>query len=281
MPTKKARRQARKKTKKATKTRRRPPTDSENLRRRVARMRRPVPGHSYYAVTILCTEDGRLQHTTQTCFGGFVDGTPRRELRVPCEVIPEKMAAIWTEWEQPYLVVTTGADLKVFLLFGGNALVDVEVAKSHFRFATRGIEVFPDGLVGRIEAERVDPGELRKAPHPALRMAVLKRDDYKCVICGRRAADHVDVELNVHHVRPRSEAGLTKRNNLLTLCRTCHRGLKPHSEMKLFEFLPEAMTLRIPPLQETNRQYFAGVKRYRTRILEMMREGKQKGSMRE
>lgn len=64
-------------------------------------------------------------------------------------------------------------------------------------------------------------------------MDVLRRDDFRCQICGRRAADHVDIELHVHHILPYGMGGLTEPYNLITLCHTCHCGLDPHFEVRL------------------------------------------------
>lgn len=64
-----------------------------------------------------------------------------------------------------------------------------------------------------------------------LRMEVLKRDDFRCV-CGRRASDHVDLELAVHHVIPVDDGGPTIESNLMTLCTTCHKGLDPPGERR-------------------------------------------------
>jgi hypothetical protein len=75
------------------------------------------------------------------------------------------------------------------------------------------------------------------APTPKLRMEVLKRDGYRCKICGRRPADYVDIELHVHHIRPYSERGVTTKKNLIALCHTCHKGLVPHHEPNLYELI--------------------------------------------
>jgi 5-methylcytosine-specific restriction endonuclease McrA len=64
---------------------------------------------------------------------------------------------------------------------------------------------------------------------PAIREYVLKRDHYKCVICGRPATD-------VHHVYTRNsfipaflEVPPTKKNmhpwNLISVCHSCHRRI--------------------------------------------------------
>ncbi|MFD9156779.1 HNH endonuclease [Streptomyces goshikiensis] len=66
-------------------------------------------------------------------------------------------------------------------------------------------------------------------------MQVLKRDGYRCVVCGRRASDHTDVELHVHHLVPWRMAGPTAEENLVTLCGTCHKCLGPDFEPTLRE----------------------------------------------
>jgi hypothetical protein len=102
-------------------------------------------------------------------------------------------------------------------------------------------------------------------------MAVLKRDDFRCQICGRRANDYVDVELNVHHVRPWGQGGLTKENNLVTLCRTCHKGLDPHFDPKLYELVPSADKLG-PSAQEMRKELFEGINRYRKTVFDILTE---------
>jgi hypothetical protein len=67
------------------------------------------------------------------------------------------------------------------------------------------------------------------------RMRVLKRDGYRCRICGRSPDDY-DVVLHVHHIRPwgGGYSGMTEEDNLITLCDTCHDGLEPHSDVALY-----------------------------------------------
>jgi HNH endonuclease len=87
-------------------------------------------------------------------------------------------------------------------------------------------------------------------------MAALKRDHYRCRICGRGADNSVDLRLHVHHVRPREWGGLTELENLITLCHTCHEGLNPHYERRL-----EFMVAPFPGLDET--EDMEGIRRYR------------------
>ena len=54
------------------------------------------------------------------------------------------------------------------------------------------------------------------------RFAILKRDGYRCQICGRSAGDRVTLE--VDHIVPRALGGETIASNLWTLCFDCNRG---------------------------------------------------------
>lgn len=53
-----------------------------------------------------------------------------------------------------------------------------------------------------------------------LRLAVLKRDDFKCLWCGLSSAD--GVKLHIDHIFPESFRGNTTFENLGTLCDQCN-----------------------------------------------------------
>ncbi len=57
---------------------------------------------------------------------------------------------------------------------------------------------------------------------PGLRYDILKRDNFKCQICGRTQSDGVTLE--VDHKVPIAKGGKTEPDNLWTLCRDCNRG---------------------------------------------------------
>ena len=56
----------------------------------------------------------------------------------------------------------------------------------------------------------------------ALRYEVLKRDGFRCTICGKTAND--GVKLHVDHIFPVSKGGKTEVDNLRTLCERCNLG---------------------------------------------------------
>ena len=58
----------------------------------------------------------------------------------------------------------------------------------------------------------------------AIRFMVLKRDGYRCQMCGIAAKDDPDVRLEVDHVIPRSRGGTDDPMNLWVLCFDCNHG---------------------------------------------------------
>jgi 5-methylcytosine-specific restriction endonuclease McrA len=57
-----------------------------------------------------------------------------------------------------------------------------------------------------------------------LRFDILKRDNYKCTVCGRSPSSTFGIELHIDHIIPYSKGGKTNRENLKTLCNQCNIG---------------------------------------------------------
>lgn len=58
----------------------------------------------------------------------------------------------------------------------------------------------------------------------SLRYDIMKRDGFRCVLCGATSAD--GVKLHIDHIRPVSKGGKTEPSNLRTLCERCNLGKK-------------------------------------------------------
>ena len=57
-----------------------------------------------------------------------------------------------------------------------------------------------------------------------LRLTILSRDQFKCVLCGRTPAIHPGAVLHIDHIVPFSRGGRTEEANLRTLCERCNWG---------------------------------------------------------
>lgn len=62
----------------------------------------------------------------------------------------------------------------------------------------------------------------RKPMKPSLRFSILKRDDYRCQMCGVTAKD--GAKLEVDHIVPVAKDGSNDADNLQVLCRDCNAG---------------------------------------------------------
>jgi len=73
-----------------------------------------------------------------------------------------------------------------------------------------------------------------------IRTATLKRDQYTCKECGRKASQF---SLEVHHIIPRNEGGTDDMKNLVTLCIECHKKETKIYVQQLFRKKPIHVTV--------------------------------------
>jgi 5-methylcytosine-specific restriction endonuclease McrA len=57
-----------------------------------------------------------------------------------------------------------------------------------------------------------------------LRLKVLQRDNFRCVLCGKSPATNPGTVLHIDHIVPFSKGGQTTAENLRTLCAECNWG---------------------------------------------------------
>jgi rubredoxin len=67
-----------------------------------------------------------------------------------------------------------------------------------------------------------EPEIKRKPIKPSLRFEILKRDNYRCQMCGATAKDGATLEID--HIQPVSKGGSNSPDNLQVLCRDCNAG---------------------------------------------------------
>jgi hypothetical protein len=215
----------------------------------------PDPEKNYYALTILLGSDYKPQYSSFSHFAGYTDESRRYELREASLVLADRMLNGWRTIGEPGLVINTIDEFGLFFQFGGHAVVEqnlAEVVVPEWLVASPTVHV---GERGFASPACLPASALQRAPTSKLRMAIIKRDRFRCRVCGRSPNDHVDLELHVHHIRPWAAGGVTEDSNLITLCHTCHKGLDPHFEHSLFLLLPKANSARASEYREALKKY--------------------------
>ena len=187
---------------------------------------RTIPSDGeYFALTLTASETGVVHYSWYSHFVDVSTTSPRREIRKPSQVDPSKMAQLWWGLGQSCLVVASATHLALYLRFGGNALVERTIVDTAFKDISSPQQVGFAGLLeGPLAVGSADPTILQHAPTPRLRMEILKRDAFRCRVCGRGPRDNVDIQLHVHHVLPWGEGGLTVRRNSLRSAIRATRG---------------------------------------------------------
>lgn len=66
----------------------------------------------------------------------------------------------------------------------------------------------------------------------ALSKEIKKRDNYKCIFCGKPEDPKAGVFHDVHHIKRLADGGTTTRANLGTTCEDCHKKRPGHSHMR-------------------------------------------------
>lgn len=196
-----------------------------------------LKGVTYFAITTGSNDGENWWSETQTYWVGFADDERRVELRQIRAVYPDKMARYWKDFWQPFSVVNDDQDYVRWMLGGGHALITEAQTREHLPNELKPRPCVIEGSIGFTDLKQLPKSIFTKAPTPKLRMKVLKRDQYRCMICGQRPAEDVNIQLQAHHIRPFAKRGITTEKNLITLCHTCHAGLEPHYEWNLFELL--------------------------------------------
>lgn len=231
-------------------------------------------GVTYFAITIGSDEDECWWSETQTYWTGFADDDDRIELRKIRPVLPDEMASHWKDCRQPFSVVNDDRGYVRWMLGGGHALITEGQTRKHLPQEMEPRACVREGAHGFTELKKLPKTAFQHAPTPKLRMMVLKRDKYRCMICGQRPADDVNIQLHAHHIRPYSKRGVTTERNLISLCHTCHGGLAPHYEYSLFDLIEKKLSDSDGQLHDRMLQeYIESVQNYRNVVQSLLTDG--------
>ncbi len=150
----------------------------------------------------------------------------------------ENLLAVWTyygrapryaEMDRPPSRISAGGYFKRFGTWGKAKLAFVERVNADTRLAGDGVEPRQSessGSSGRVEPmlrKRVAPEDQRSI-RLGLRYEILKRDRFRCVLCGSSPVTDPRCRLHVDHIVAAARGGKTVPENLRTACEACNLG---------------------------------------------------------
>lgn len=164
---------------------------------------------------------------------------------IPFEVIPGKRVSDYEALEEIERVwIELGRQPTTTDIKNGASKYSLSVFERCFGSWRKALEFFVAYINGEqdvekpVEEEQTQPIEYKpvisendKPKHSTrrdinlrLRFNVMKRDNFKCCICGRSPATTPGLELHIDHIKPWSKGGETVIDNLQTLCSDCNLG---------------------------------------------------------
>lgn len=124
------------------------------------------------------------------------------------------------ERNQSFLDALVSVFLFIFAVIGCALLFIWEIffGGSFSQSSARKGRLTPDIEPDEKKRRQIERGKVT----PSIRYDVMRRDNFRCRLCGRSAAN--GIELEVDHIIPISRGGTSDKDNLQTLCRDCNRG---------------------------------------------------------
>ena len=128
------------------------------------------------------------------------------------------------------------SELKVFIEVGGHSIINHQLVENHWKeLNSPAISIKQEAFHGYIEYDSLLPRHQSKNVNSSYRKEIIERDIKCCQLCKKHQFENDDVQLEIHHIQPWNEGGLTYPENLITLCRKCHLQIKSIDRNYLFK----------------------------------------------
>lgn len=124
----------------------------------------------------------------------------------------------------PLTSIESSSELTSFLRIGGHALIKEDLVKKCWSDLLNPRIVIDTYEEGFIDYESIIEKFKNRFARGNFRTEIFDRDNYQCKICGASPDDNIYVRLEVHHIKPWEEGGISTPDNLITLCALCHEG---------------------------------------------------------
>lgn len=148
------------------------------------------------------------------------------EVREAGQVMSKNTKAHFNLLNIPLSCISSIDELYSFSSIGGHAIVDENLTLEYWPEILKPKKVIKSHYEGYVDYSSLEKKHKERFARGELRMMILDRDNYQCKICGSSPDDNIHIRLEVHHIRPWSEGGISLPDNLITLCKSCHDGAK-------------------------------------------------------
>ena len=190
-------------------------------------------GSDYYLVSVKPSSD----NITYASFFSVWNSskTDKHEERRIDTVQPEIVIRCFASDDQKVAIIDDVPSLYDLVNIGGHGLIEKNVMTNNWsEVLVPKLTVATHGQ-GMIAYDSLPPKQKERVARNAYRMEIFARDFCQCRICGSSPDDSPHVTLEVHHIKPWEEGGMTEPDNLITLCHACHSGIKAIDRSLLYK----------------------------------------------
>ncbi|OOQ61776.1 HNH endonuclease [Mucilaginibacter pedocola] len=142
-----------------------------------------------------------------------------------CSVDPEIIRRNFKGAGEQVAIIDNKKELTASLYIGGHFLIEDDVMKENWSEILAPKIIIQSYSHGIIDYNIVAKPQLARFAKGKLRMEIMTRDGLCCRVCGKSPDDERYLTLEVHHIKPWEEGGITEPSNLITLCNLCHEGI--------------------------------------------------------
>ena len=117
----------------------------------------PIPESTYYAITFLATDDGKIQRYWQSRFVGWSDLAKNQEIREIFFVDPIKMLQDFKDIGEQGVLINSREDLFLYLIIGGHGVIERSICERYLPDLTKPKETvrsITKGLVHAVSAPK-------------------------------------------------------------------------------------------------------------------------------
>lgn len=176
----------------------------------------------YYLASVKFVDSRNILVSTDTHWIGF---DKQHEIRQINHVDADKIRRMFDFLGYPLGFAKDSDDLFSILSIGGHVLISEELINEHWQEILTpkvAVDTYERGFVDYNLFATQHKQRFAKSTY---RMRIFQRDNFRCRICGVSESDNIHVRLEVHHIKPWEEGGLSDPENLITLCNLCHSGI--------------------------------------------------------
>lgn len=222
-------------------------------------LKNPLKGSNYYLISIRNESKDSIIGIFSSWIG-FADEKANLEIRQIDRILPEDVQRDFKLLNKDLLIINSKEELTSLLKFGGYAIIDKELLEKHLKEISEPITCSSSIDKGFVQYDSLPIKNKARFARDKFRAEIIVRDNYQCRICGASPDDSVHVRLEVHHIKPWEEGGLTLKENLITLCNACHSGASQYDRWVLYEKIGISLyyqnnTFFAPQKNYTHNQY--------------------------